>query len=75
MKVLDGKKVLRATSIGRTTGLARLFFKVDDIYETFFPKEKVKPVKSIRDIYEGGYERKLKQYTITKIIKLYFMIS
>ena len=24
---LDGKKVLRATSIGRTTGLARLFFK------------------------------------------------
>ena len=56
-EVLDGKKVLRATSIGRTTGLARLFFKVDDIYETFFPKEKVKPVKSIRDIYEGGYER------------------
>ena len=56
-EVLDGKNVLRATSIGRTTGLARLFFKVDDIYETFFPKEIVKPVKSIRDIYEGGYER------------------
>ena len=56
VEVLDGIKVLRATSIGRTTGLARLFFKVDDIYETFFPKEKVKPVKSIRDIYEGGYE-------------------
>ena len=54
---LDGAKVLRATSIGRTTGLARLFFKVDDIYETFFPLDIVKPVKSIRDIYEGGYER------------------
>ena len=54
---LDGKKVLRATSVGKTTGLARLFFKVDDIYETFFPPDIVKPMKSIRDIYEGGYER------------------
>ena len=34
--VVNNEKVLRATSIGRTTGLARLFFKVDDTYETFF---------------------------------------
>ena len=56
-EILDGEKVFRATSIGRTTGLARLFFKVDDIYETFFSLDNVKPIKSIRDIYEGGYER------------------
>ena len=56
-EVLNGQKVFRATSIGRTTGLARLFFKVEDIYETFFPLDQVRPVKSIRDIYEGGYER------------------
>jgi len=53
-----GKKVLKATSIGRTTGLARLFFKVEDLYETFFPLNYVKPLKSVRDIYEGGYQRK-----------------
>ena len=50
--------VYRATAIGRTIGLARLFFRVDDLYEAFFPLEKVKPLKSIRDIYEGGYVRK-----------------
>ena len=57
-EVLNGKTVFRASSVGRTTGLARFFFKVDDLYETFFPKETVRPLKSIRDIYEGGYERK-----------------
>ena len=55
--VVNNEKVLRATSIGRTTGLARLFFKVDDTYETFFSFDKVQPLKSIRDIYEGGYVR------------------
>ena len=70
---LDGAKVLRATSIGRTTGLARLFFKVDDIYETFFPLDIVKPVKSIRDIYEGGYEREAETiYDYTNNKALFF---
>ena len=55
--VVNNEKVLRATSIGRTTGLARLFFKVEDTYETFFSFEKVQPIKSMRDIYEGGYVR------------------
>ena len=27
---------LRATAIGKTIGLARLFFRVDDLYEAFF---------------------------------------
>ncbi len=57
-EILNDSFVYRATAIGRTTGLARLFYRVDDLYEAFFPLEKVKPLKSIRDIYEGGYVRK-----------------
>ena len=59
---LNNNIVYRATAIGKTTGLARLFFKVDDLYETFFPLDKVKPIKSIRDIYEGGYVRKAETF-------------
>ena len=55
---LNNETVFRATAIGKTIGLARLFFRVDDLYEALFPPEKVKPIKSIRDIYEGGYIRK-----------------
>tara|TARA_B100001057_G_C22862641_1_gene955201 strand:- start:2707 stop:3534 length:828 start_codon:yes stop_codon:yes gene_type:complete len=59
---LEEELVHRATAVGKTTGLARLFFKVDDLYEAFFPIDKVKPIKSIRDIYEGGYTRKAETY-------------
>ena len=59
---LNNNIVYRATAIGKTTGLARLFFKVDDLYEAFFPLDKVKPIKSIRDIYEGGYVRKAETF-------------
>ena len=43
---LNNETVFRATAIGKTIGLARLFFRVDDLYEAFFPLEKVKPIKS-----------------------------
>ena len=59
---LNNNIVYRATAIGKTTGLARLFFKVDDLYEAFFPLDKVNPIKSIRDIYEGGYVRKAETF-------------
>ena len=54
-EILGDKEVFRASAIGRTTGLARLFFKVEDLYETYFDKNLVKPLKSTRNIYEGGY--------------------
>jgi len=54
---LNNKKIYKATAIGRTTGLARFFFKVEDIYETFFDPLLVKPLKSTRNIYEGGYTK------------------
>ena len=42
---------------GKTTGLARWFFKLEDHYESYFNKEKIIPYKFIRNIYEGGYTK------------------
>lgn len=55
----EGKSVFHAVGKGRTTGLAKLFFKVDDTYESFFDKQNGNPVFAIRNIYEGGYTKKL----------------
>ncbi|MCK0157430.1 DUF3108 domain-containing protein [Cellulophaga sp. F20128] len=40
---------------GSTVGLARIFFKVDDVYESYFDKENGRPYKFIRKVSEGGY--------------------
>ena len=55
--LLNDKKVFRSIAIGRTTGIARIFFRLDDIYESYFDKNIVKPLKSKRNIYEGGYTK------------------
>ena len=39
--------------------MIKLFFKVDDTYESYFDKNIVKPLKSKRNIYEGGYTKNL----------------
>ena len=56
-KILNDQEVYKATAIGKTTGIARLFFKVDDVYETYFNKTLVRPLKSTRNINEGGYTK------------------
>ena len=56
-KTLNKKEVFHSKSYGRTVGLARFFFKVEDYYESYFDKQTVKPYKFIRDIYEGGYTK------------------
>ncbi|MGY8946276.1 MAG: DUF3108 domain-containing protein [Flavobacteriales bacterium] len=58
-EILNNELLYKATAIGRTTGIARLFFKVDDIYETYFNKALVKPLRSTRNIYEGGYTKNI----------------
>jgi hypothetical protein len=58
-KVYEGKTVYHALGKGETTGLAKLFFKVDDTYESYFDKTTGKPYFFNRDIYEGGYTKKL----------------
>ena len=55
--IINNKKLFKSTAVGRTTGLASLFFKGDDIYESIFEREFVKPIKSRRDIDEGGYTK------------------
>lgn len=56
-KNLNGKDVYHVQGYGRNTGLSRIFFKVEDIYETYLDKEKDIPYRFIRNIHEGGYTR------------------
>ncbi|MDP5230431.1 MAG: DUF3108 domain-containing protein [Cellulophaga sp.] len=54
---LNGKSVYRVRGEGKTTGAARIFYKVDDVYESYFDKEDGKPYKFVRKIDEGGYTK------------------
>ncbi len=54
---INGKPVYRVTGKGRTTGLARALFKVDDLYESYVDKKTGRPYKFVRNIYEGGYTK------------------
>lgn len=54
-----GEDVYHVVGTGRTTGLARLFFKVDDTYETYFDKKSGAPYRFVRQIDEGGYTKDL----------------
>ena len=56
---LDGKDFLLASGYGKTIGLARLFFKVEDFYSSYFDDEVVTPYFFKRNIYEGGYTKNL----------------
>ena len=56
---IDSIPVYHAVGEGRTTGLARLFFKVDDTYESYFGQNDLKPYRFIRKIDEGGYTKDL----------------
>ena len=56
---LDQTLVFHAKGYGRTTGLARLFFKVEDHYESYFGQKDGLPRWFIRDINEGGYTKDL----------------
>jgi hypothetical protein len=56
---LHGKEMYHVIGNGKTTGLARFFFKVDDNYESYFDKKEGKPYRFIRQIDEGGYTKNL----------------
>jgi hypothetical protein len=53
----QGRPAYHASGIGRTTGLARLFFRVDDYYDSIFEQHVVRPLHFIRNINEGGYTK------------------
>lgn len=54
---LNGKPVYHIIGEGKTKGLSRVFFKVDDTYETYIDKVNNQPYRFVRDIYEGGYTK------------------
>ena len=54
---LNGKNVFYTKGSGWTSGMIKWFFKVDDVYESYFDKEDVKPYVFKRKIDEGGYKK------------------
>ena len=56
-KDFNGKKVFHTKGSGWTSGMIKWFFKVDDVYESYFDKDTVKPYQFRRKIDEGGYKK------------------
>ena len=55
---IDKTSTFHIIGKGKTAPFFDWFFKVRDVYETYLDTSKVRPVKFVRDIYEGGYEKK-----------------
>ncbi len=53
----NNQPVFHLKGFGETTGLSRLFFKVEDYYESLVDKETNLPYKFIRKIDEGGHTK------------------
>ncbi|MCI2229886.1 DUF3108 domain-containing protein [Polaribacter sp. MSW13] len=53
----NGKRVFHTKGSGWTSGMIKWFFKVDDVYESFFDKDTIKPYQFRRKIDEGGYKK------------------
>ncbi len=54
---INGVSAYHVVGKGETTGLASVFFKVDDTYESYFGKRDGRPFRFIRKIDEGGYTK------------------
>ena len=54
---VNNKRVFHAIGKGYTTGMSKFFFKVEDLYESYFDKETGSPYRYIRKINEGGYTK------------------
>ncbi len=58
----NNKNGLHIKGKGGTSGLVRLFFKVNDNYETYIDKRTILPYHFVRKINEGGYTKNLEIY-------------
>jgi len=54
---VNNKKVFHAVGKGYTTGMSKFFFKVEDLYESYFDKQTGEPYRYVRKIDEGGYTK------------------
>lgn len=53
---LESTSIYHITAIGKTYPFYNLFYKVNDVYETYVEKGSVKPRKFLRDVHEGGFK-------------------
>ena len=60
--IKENKKVYHAIGKGYTVGMSRLFFKVEDNYESYFDKVTNKPYQFVRKIDEGGYTKNMEGF-------------
>ena len=58
LKKINGTALLHVVGTGKTSSFFDLVFKVRDTYQTYIDTQYVRPNRFIRDIYEGGYEKK-----------------
>ncbi len=56
----NNKPVYHVTGKGWTTGAVKWFFKVEDLYESYFDKQTGAPYYFIRKIDEGGHTKDLR---------------
>lgn len=56
-EILNGKDVFHIKGEGKTVGVSKWFFKVEDNYQTYIDKEKNIPYRFIRKIDEGGHTK------------------
>ena len=56
-ETLKGKPVYHVKGKGVTTGMTKLFFGVEDYYETYIDKNTTLPYRFIRKIDEGGHTK------------------
>ncbi len=54
---LNGKEVFHVKGEGKTIGISKWFFKVEDIYQSYIDKDKDIPYRFIRKIDEGGHTK------------------
>ena len=56
-KIRNNRKMHYVVGYGQTVGLTKLFFEVEDHYQSIFDKETGKPYQFLRKINEGGYKK------------------
>src|SRR5690606_36522515 len=70
--VYNNKSVFHAKGYGANTGLSKLFFKVEEHYQSYFDKETGKPYMAVRNVSEGNYKRDQRAYFNQNTNKILF---
>src|SRR5690554_480086 len=68
----NNKSVYHAKGFGANTGLSKLFFKVEDHYQSYFDKVTGKPYMAVRNVSEGNYKRDQRAYFNQNTNKILF---